>query len=413
MSDRRPLHLFEGYGIELEYMIVDRDTLDVAPIADRLLEAASGDLSGDFDDGPIAWSNELVLHVIELKTNGPAPDLLPLPGRFNTSLANAQRRLDLMNARLLPSAMHPWMDPARQTKLWPHETSEVYSAYDRIFDCKGHGWSNLQSCHVNLPFGDAEEFGRLHAALRVILPLLPALAASSPFVDGRTTGWLDNRLEVYRKNQARIPSVTGQIVPEAVFTPQSYRTEILERIWRDAAPLDPEGLLRDEFFNSRGVIARFVRDAFEIRVLDVQETPAADIAIAWITVATLKAMLDGRWLDEAHLRVFSTERLARLFLQCARDADEAVIEDHEWLAAFGVRASRIRAGDVWRQIAEQVVDETAENLEVRLALKTILERGPLARRLLRVTGLDPTQGTLRAVYGELAQCLEHGVQYAP
>ncbi len=94
MSDRRPLHLFEGFGIELEYMIVDRDTLDVAPIADRLLEAAAGNLSGDHEDGPIAWSNELVLHVIELKTNGPAPSLLPLPGAFNTSLAKMQRLLD-------------------------------------------------------------------------------------------------------------------------------------------------------------------------------------------------------------------------------------------------------------------------------------------------------------------------------
>jgi carboxylate-amine ligase len=296
-------------------------------------------------------------------------------------------------------------------KLWPHGSGEVYATYDRIFDCRGHGWSNLQSCHVNLPFGDAVEFGRLHAALRVVLPLLPALAASSPFVDGRGTGWLDNRLEVYRKNQARIPSATGQIVPEAVFTPQAYRTEILERIWRDAAPFDPEGTLKDEFFNSRGVIARFVRDAFEIRVLDVQETPVADIAIAWITVETLKAMLSGRWLDDAHLRSFSTERLASQFLRCARDADEAIIEDHEWLAAFGVRAQRIRAGDVWRQIAEQVIVETTENLDVRLALKTILERGPLARRIVRVTGLDPTLGTLRAVYGELAQCLEHGTQY--
>ena len=32
-----PLHAFGGYGIELEYMIVGRDSLSVLPIADRLL----------------------------------------------------------------------------------------------------------------------------------------------------------------------------------------------------------------------------------------------------------------------------------------------------------------------------------------------------------------------------------------
>ena len=38
-EERRVLSLFEGFGIELEYMIVDAETLDVKPIADRLIEA--------------------------------------------------------------------------------------------------------------------------------------------------------------------------------------------------------------------------------------------------------------------------------------------------------------------------------------------------------------------------------------
>ena len=32
-----PLHLFAGYGVELEYAIVDRDDLRVRPICDLLL----------------------------------------------------------------------------------------------------------------------------------------------------------------------------------------------------------------------------------------------------------------------------------------------------------------------------------------------------------------------------------------
>ena len=54
--------------------------------------------------------------------------------------------------------MHPWMDP-RAASLWPHEYGEVYAAYDRIFDCRRHGWANLQSVHLNLPFADEREFG--------------------------------------------------------------------------------------------------------------------------------------------------------------------------------------------------------------------------------------------------------------
>src|SRR5690606_25183589 len=114
----------------------------------------------------------------------------------------------------LPTAMHPLMLPDLETKLWPHDAATIYATFDRIFGCKGHGWSNLQSVHINLPFRDQDEFGRLHAAIRLVLPLLPGLAASSPVQEGRLSGFLDTRLEHYRQNQKRLPSITGQVIPE-------------------------------------------------------------------------------------------------------------------------------------------------------------------------------------------------------
>ena len=42
-TDGHVLSLFEAYGIELEYMIVDRESLSVAPVADSLLEIADAD----------------------------------------------------------------------------------------------------------------------------------------------------------------------------------------------------------------------------------------------------------------------------------------------------------------------------------------------------------------------------------
>ena len=35
-----PLHLFEGYGVELEYMLVHADSLDVPPAVDQLMRLA-------------------------------------------------------------------------------------------------------------------------------------------------------------------------------------------------------------------------------------------------------------------------------------------------------------------------------------------------------------------------------------
>ena len=128
-----PLHAFEGYGIEIEYMLVERRSLDVAPLSDRLIHEVAGGFVSEVERGALAWSNELVLHVLELKTNGPAPRLDALPALFQGEVSRINRRLAAHGARLMPGAAHPWMDPLTQTRLWPHEYDVVYEAYDRIF----------------------------------------------------------------------------------------------------------------------------------------------------------------------------------------------------------------------------------------------------------------------------------------
>jgi gamma-glutamyl:cysteine ligase YbdK (ATP-grasp superfamily) len=347
--------------------------------------------------------------VIELKTNGPAPSLAGLPTAFQASIARIDALLAPMNARLLSGAMHPWMDPHREMRLWPHDYSPVYQAYDRIFDCRGHGWGNLQSMHVNLPFADDREFARLHAAIRVMLPILPALAASSPIADGRPTGFLDTRLEVYRKNSARIPSMCGAVIPEAVFSQAQYTREILERIWSDLAPFDPEGVLRYEFANSRGAIARFDRSAIEIRVLDVQECAGADLAIAAAVSSAVRALAEERWCSFDAQARWDVEPLARIFLECVRLGEAAVIREREYLAMFGYPGAACSAAELWQHVVGELWIASRPAIEPWLdPLTVILREGTLARRLLRATGSSPSRGRLTEVWRELADCLAAG-----
>ena len=86
------LGLFDGFGIELEYMVVDRASLAVRPIVDQVLRHFAGSFVGDHADGPIDWSNELALHVIELKTAGPAPRLRGVATDFQRSRWRASTR---------------------------------------------------------------------------------------------------------------------------------------------------------------------------------------------------------------------------------------------------------------------------------------------------------------------------------
>jgi glutamate---cysteine ligase / carboxylate-amine ligase len=290
MNRPLPFRLFERFGVELEYMIVDARTLAVLPVTDRVLHAVAGEYVSDVELGAVSWSNELALHVIELKTTDPAARLDGLAAEFQEHVVRINRLLEPLGGRLMPTAMHPWMDPHREMRLWPHDYSPVYEAFDRVFDCRGHGWANLQSVHLNLPFADDAQFARLHAAIRLLLPIMPALAASSPVMDGRATGRLDNRLEVYRHNARRVPRVSGAVIPEPVFSRQAYEQEILQPLYRDIAPLDPDGTLQFEWLNARGAIARFDRNTIEIRVLDVQECPRADLAVCRLLTDVLRAM---------------------------------------------------------------------------------------------------------------------------
>ncbi len=408
------LHLFDAYGIELEYMIVDDDTLSVLPVADRILEAAAGRVAADVDMGATAWSNELVRHVIEFKTNGPAQSLEGLNDLFAADVVRANDLARRSGACLMPTGAHPWMDPLKETEIWPHEYNDIYRAYHRIFDCTGHGWSNLQSMHVNLPFCGDEEFGRLHAAIRLILPLMPALAASTPVLEGQATGLLDSRMDHYRRNSQRVPSVAGLVVPEPAYTRKEYEKTILKRMYKDIGRHDKEGLLKHEWLNARGAIARFDRGAIEIRVLDTQECPAADLAVAALVVAAVRATANERFMELQHVKRFSTEALAVILAQTIEQADAALITDAEYLRALGmVNRRACRAGEIWLHLTKTALPTDHFDAAWTKPLEVLLTHGSLSRRILAALGGDTRREHLREVYARLCHCLAQNIPFIP
>lgn len=404
----RALHLFEGFGVELEYMIVDRESLNVRSLADELLQAVAGEITNEVERGALAWSNELVMHVVELKTNGPAPSLSGLADLFQKDVQVINGLLEPWGACLMPSAAHPWMDPHVETRLWPHDDATIYNAFNRIFDCRGHGWSNLQSVHLNLPFADDDEFVRLHAAIRLVLPLVPGLAASSPFLDGRATGLLDSRLEAYRKNCARISSVTGHVIPEPVQSIPDYHERILQRIYDDLAPHDPAGVLRYEWANARGAIARFDRQTIEIRVVDIQECPLADLAVAQAITCAIRGFANAGKGLRRKIDALASDRLMESLLRTIRDGENAVIEDADYLECLEMSGPTL-AGEIWAALVARFGGLSGPEAD---AFGQIVNHGTLATRIRRATGpVSPAR--LQATYRALCQCLEHGHMLIP
>ncbi|EDY85068.1 Glutamate-cysteine ligase family 2 [Verrucomicrobiia bacterium DG1235] len=410
---KQPLSLFQAFGIELEYMIVDRDTLRPRPIAESILLDENGETTQEISLGSIDVSNELATHVLEFKTAGPTADLEQLERDFAAAITEMNDRLAVHNAMLAPTGIHPFMDPAIESTTWSKGDRTIYDAYDRIFGCSSHGWFNLQSCHINLPFANEEEFARLHTAIILILPYLPALSASSPFIEGEYRGFLDTRLDVYKNNQAKVPEIAGDIVPEAIFTYADYQSQILEKTYAAIKPYDPDGILQYEWLNSRGAIARFDRNAIEIRVLDTQENPKQDIGIASLIIALLEKLcsLNIEKLKQLALSHTSKQRKAQ-FLAVAKDGFEADLSVRDLANTFGLNPNETTVGELWAKIVEALKDHPRVAKRTT-ALGYILQEGSLAERMIARVGTKPDQEDLKSTLAELAHCLAKSQHFDP
>ena len=401
--------LFSVIGLEIEYMLVDKEHLNVQPKSDLLLRArAGGNLTNQVALGDVALSNELVMHVIELKNNGPKPLSRDIVIQFQKAIDNLQPLLDEHQLQLLPGGAHPWMNPAKETHRWPHGNRDIYQQYDALFNCEGHGWANLQSMHVNLPFANDDEFCQLHSAIRLILPLLPALAASTPFLEGQFGGMQDNRLYFYDKNQQRFPLITGDIIPEFIRSEEEYKKAILVPMYQAISPFDPTGILQHEWLNSRAAIPKFEYGAIEIRIIDSQECVNADYAIASLIVAVLQD-----WQARSHYFIdqpCDNKPLRQVYQQSIHHGLAAIADDQilhkQWQLKRGVKTCR----DVWSALIERV--STDLDFLSQQALETILSQGNLSQRLLQACGSDHSLPNLKRVYRQLGNCLLANQQFS-
>lgn len=406
-AGRAGYRLFEVVGIELEYPVVDAQ-LRPRCLVERAFSLIHGRPTSETEYREAGFSNELAAHVFELKTR--------LPQR---SLAVAERHLmeglryvagilrDELDARLLPTAMHPFMRPG-DTRLWTRAGRRIYGTYDRIFGIREHGWLNVQAMHVNLPFGTEAETVTLHNAVAALLPYLPALTASSPIYEGRLGPYVDNRLAFYRTTQRRIPVITGDVIPEYVQSFREYRSRILAPMYRALDGVRGGDVIQHEWVNSRGAILRFMRDALEIRVLDTQECVRADIAVAVFVRGALRWMVGELRADR--LALPPHRALVQDFDRVVRRGRAApVVARHLTPRGAG---RRVTARHLLERVLEHAAGEVPAGERRYLAIiEERLARGSLSERIARaVRRRAPRPGrrqrqVIRDIYEELAECL--------
>jgi hypothetical protein len=107
--------------------------------------------------------------------------------------------------------------------------------------------------------------------------------------------------------------------------------------------------------------------------------------------------------------------LFELLLEASRRADQASVENRDYLELFGFPHRGVAAtmGNLWRHLYDTLVaSDAATPTWARQSLEVILEQGPLARRILGALDEQVSRERIASIYRELANCLSQGRMFA-
>ncbi len=129
----------------------------------------------------------------------------------------------------------------------------------------------------------------------------------------------------------------------------------------------------------------------------MQECPRADLAIVSLIVHAVRELVEERWSNGAAQRALATEPLHTVLRSCIVDGEHAAVADPDLLVVLGLPRAPVAAGDVWLRLAERAGNQDA---------LWIVRAGTLSTRITRAVGSAPNREKLRAVYEDLAACLD-------
>jgi len=386
-------------GPEHEFSMVNQE-LKVLPIADKIIKAYCGKIVNFIELPSFTFGKEMQLHVMEIKANSPFKSPVQFEETMQNAVATLNQIVNKHGALLLGTGMHPLLK-LQDTGIWPHYHRKIYQEYAKIFNLIQHGWLNIQSFHLNLPYQKEADGVQMHNLLANLCSYLPAITASSPIYEGKTGSDVDNRLQFYKINQREIPSVAGEVIPEYADSFSQYRHGVIGRYSGDLAKAGAgKTLLSREWVNSRGVIFRFDRRALEVRVMDEQECVKSDVALSCF----IRAALRGLIAEKAEL--LPHDLLVKDF--------NAVIKDG--LTAQVLNPDGKTAGQVCQRyfnLAQEYADE--DEKRYLWIIKKRLENGSLSElirtRVLRRAEKTSFHQAVINVYSTLIKCLSDNEPY--
>ncbi len=317
-------------GLEEEFSILDPTTLDLTPRFEELREAARE------SDRMLHESitGELIASEIEIVSGAAAT----IAEAFERQRERRRRLFALAEghgAALGATGTHPWADYRDQKII----DTEHYRRVEQ--GLKYVAWrNNTFSLHVHVGIRDLDRAVRVCDRLRPVLPLLLAISANSPYLDGRDSGLHSARTQSFTRNFPRcgIPDAFGGWAAYREYLEFLLRTRsIVEftQVWWSVRPHLDFGTV-------------------EVRICDVQAGAQESEALAGLIVACVaQAARDidagvafehpaGRFIEENMWRAIRYGLDGRL-IDLVRGEEFPAREAIERLAAWSAPA-RIELG---------------------------------------------------------------------
>jgi glutamate---cysteine ligase / carboxylate-amine ligase len=279
-------------GLEEEFAVLDAGTLDLAPRFEELRDAAQ-------DGDPLlagAIAGELISSEIEIRS-GRGDDLADAIARQREVRGRLFALAAARDVALGSTGTHPWADYRRQRNIDTEHYRRVVEGLQYVARR-----NNTFSLHVHVGVRDIERAVAACDRLRPVLPLLLAVSASSPFLEGLDSGLASARTQTFTRSFPRCG------IPDAYGSWPAYRDYIeflvatrsiveYTQVWWSIRP-------------------HFAFGTVEVRICDAQPTAAESEGLSGLIVACV--------------------------LQAARDHDEGV--------PFGDPAPRFVEENLWRAL---------------------------------------------------------------
>jgi carboxylate-amine ligase len=248
-------------GVEEEFSILDPETLDLIPRFEQLRAAASDRLLQDHITG------ELISSEIEI-ISGAGSDLSNALARQREHRARLFALAAEQGVALGATGTHPWADYREQPII---DTEH----YRRVEDgLKYVAWrNNTFSLHVHMGVRDIDRAVRVCDRLRAVLPLLLAVSANSPYLDGRDSGLQSARTQSFTRSFPRCG------IPDSFGGWGAYR-EYIEFLLRTRSIVE----FTQVWWSVR---PHFAFGTVELRICDAQASAQESDALASLMVACI------------------------------------------------------------------------------------------------------------------------------